>query len=728
MIEKIKLKNITSYKEEACLETDKKINLIYGLNGSGKTTLSDYLKSPKEEKFSECTIDGFNENNEKIMVYNRTFIEENFYESDVQSGIFTLAKHNKEALENIKRAETKKKGLKEKLDDSEDSVLKKLSDVESKIKDNKNTYTDEIWKIKTEHTGGDRVFDNAGFLDRLKARKEDLFSHILGLELAETEETIEKIKEQLKEITGDVVKREKLQVIDANYFSNIERNSLFKKKIIGKEDSPVASLIKELKNSDWVKEGLDKYVNLSKNKNCPFCQEETLTETLVANIKNYFDGAYEKDIKDLKSLKDEYENLEDIFAKDNFIKDFLDKEQKLSMEKKFNALNGIFKKNINKINEKISNPRNDIKLLSSSDILMEINKEVGVINSIIDSFSEKIENKEREKERLKNNFWEVLRKQYDPIIKIFQKRVEELNEEKGKAEKEKKSLEKAIGEQDSSIKENQKKVTNIDRVIEFINKHFLDFGIQDFKIVKHEDDKYKVQRDGETGTEFKSFSEGEKTVISFLYFVEKCKGKEDQEDTKEKIIVIDDPISSLSHMYVYNVSQVIKKVFFTEQNNFFQIFILTHNLYFFNEMIKQSKQSGNPSKLFRSFKNTTSSYIEKMEKTEIQNEYQSYWSIVKGSEYENSMPIVANAMRNIIEYFFAFIDKSESINNIFQKPELDDNKYQSFKRYIDRESHSDPINISDYKDFKYNIFEEAFKKVFEVTGYKKHYEKMSSQG
>ena len=29
----------------------------------------------------------------------------------------------------------------------------------------------------------------------------------------------------------------------------------------------------------------------------------------------------------------------------------------------------------------------------------------------------------------------------------------------------------------------------------------------------------------------------------------------------EKIVVIDDPISSLSHMYVFNVAQLIRKIF-----------------------------------------------------------------------------------------------------------------------------------------------------------------------
>ncbi|PSD44229.1 hypothetical protein C7E23_03125 [Elizabethkingia anophelis] len=43
MITKINLNNVASYKSHTTLETDKKINLIYGLNGTGKSTLSNFL-------------------------------------------------------------------------------------------------------------------------------------------------------------------------------------------------------------------------------------------------------------------------------------------------------------------------------------------------------------------------------------------------------------------------------------------------------------------------------------------------------------------------------------------------------------------------------------------------------------------------------------------------------------------------------------------------------------
>ena len=80
-------------------------------------------------------------------------------------------------------------------------------------------------------------------------------------------------------------------------------------------------------------------------------------------------------------------------------------------------------------------------------------------------------------------------------------------------------------------------------------------------------------------------------------------------------------------------------------------------------------------------------------------------------------------MRNIIEYFFNFIEKRD-LNNVFNNPKLNQPKYQAFQRYINRESHSLGQNIYDFKDFDYNIFMEALKDVFTTSGYPEHYKKM----
>ena len=61
---------------------------------------------------------------------------------------------------------------------------------------------------------------------------------------------------------------------------------------------------------------------------------------------------------------------------------------------------------------------------------------------------------------------------------------------------------------------------------------------------------------------------------------------------------------------------------------------------------------------------------------------------------------------------------------MFQKPELKENKYQAFRRYVDRESHSVGQNIFDIKDFNYDDFKEAFRLVFKESGYEDHYAQM----
>jgi wobble nucleotide-excising tRNase len=193
-------------------------------------------------------------------------------------------------------------------------------------------------------------------------------------------------------------------------------------------------------------------------------------------------------------------------------------------------------------------------------------------------------------------------------------------------------------------------------------------GLDDFYIEKHLDNFYKIKRSEQDTDIFRSLSEGEKMIISFLYFVETCRGKQSVSDTgRKKIVVIDDPISSLSHIFVFNIGKLIKTEFFN--SDFYeQVFILTHSLYFFYELtdIRHVRREENQ-KLFRMTKNNDGSHISVMKYEEIQNDYQSYWQIIKDAKQPPAL--IANCMRNIIEYFFNFIEKKE-LNDVFNKPEL----------------------------------------------------------
>lgn len=67
-------------------------------------------------------------------------------------------------------------------------------------------------------------------------------------------------------------------------------------------------------------------------------------------------------------------------------------------------------------------------------------------------------------------------------------------------------------------------------------------------------------------------------------------------------------------------------------------------------------------KLFRLTKNEEGSCFCDMNYEEIKNDYQAYWYIIKD---KNQPPtLIANCMRNVIEYFFNFIENKD-LNNFF---------------------------------------------------------------
>ena len=171
MISKIVLNGVASYKKEAVLDTDKKVNLLYGLNGTGKSTFSEFLYDQTGARFSQCSIEGLEEN-DTVLVYNQKFVQDTFYEPEGIHGIFTLSKGNADA---------------QKVIDTTSAEVKKLTEQKRKIEEKKTKneqkhlgeieeYKKQVWKIKTEYTGGDRVLEFC--LDGLKGNKDTLFKHI----------------------------------------------------------------------------------------------------------------------------------------------------------------------------------------------------------------------------------------------------------------------------------------------------------------------------------------------------------------------------------------------------------------------------------------------------------------------------------------------------------------------------------------------------------------------
>jgi Uncharacterized protein conserved in bacteria len=720
MIQKIIMNKVASYKQEAILETKKRVNLIYGLNGTGKSTFSNYLYNPSREEYKDCKIEGL-ENDNEILVYNQSFIRESFYESEKIKGIFTLSQENKQSKLAVDNAEKEIEKIKA-------SVIKKRQVLEDydKEKDKKiNLIKEKVWQIKTNYTGGDRVLEYC--LENLKGNKNKLFEYIIKVVKPQgcPVKTIDEIKVDVQALSGNV---EKMSLLKKLEFSGqiIEGKDIFLKEIVGNKNSSVGKFIEELGNSDWVKQGITyTTVEMDKVTLCPFCQSKTMTEELISAIKSYFDISYENDLNEIAEYEKKY-----IACKENYIIYTIDdnliiEKYKKDFDLQYEKMQNIIKNNLSKISDKLKSPSSKFELISTKEVLDEINVIIKKINVEIAEYNRKIENKEAVLNKLKSEFWSIMRWNYDVDICEYVKFMKEIDDNVNKVNLEIKQLENKIRVQEGIVSEQQKNIINIEEAIININNGLINLGIEDFHIEKYssQDALYQIVRNNTEIKVFQTLSEGEKMVISFLYFIELCKGRNIEKGGHvKKIIVIDDPISSLSHIFVFNIGRMIHQEFLRSKKHE-QIFVLTHSLYFFYELVCMNKDDRKEQqKLFRLVKGNNGSALCVMKYEEIQNDYQSYWSIVK--DKQQPAALIANCMRNIIEYFFNFVEKKD-LNNVFQKNELkDNNRYQAFNRYVNRESHSLGQNILDYKEFNYDDFREGFRLVFKEAGYEEHYKRM----
>ncbi len=721
MISKIQIDDVACFKKLAELETDKKVNIIYGLNGTGKSTISNYLYDQTDLEYLQCTADVGSD--EKLLVYNQRFVNDYFYEADSLKGVFSLSKENKDIEEKLKTAEKELATLR----NEATSLSTKLETEIDGLRAAKLEAAKKTWKIKTQYTGGDRVLEFC--LSGLMGSKDSLYAHISALPNPDSkpERQIPEIKKDVEAIHGDAAKSFPLLPTITFEEDEVEGDPIFKQIIVGNEDSPVSNLIKELDNSDWIRKGLDFMPTPSEGEaeSCPFCQEKTITESLVESITSYFDKSFDDSIELISSLHEKYKNAANqVDSMEVFSSHPLSTGWLSELTQKHQSIEMLVTDNLSKIRTKKSSPSIPVTLDSTSTAFREFNEIVKKINTEVTRHNEKIKNVDNELNKLKNEFWSLMRWEYDQTISAWLKAASECKGSVTTIEIRRDSCTENVTSKELEISTLQKSTVNIEGAIENINFGLEQLGITDFSIVNHSDSKYRIVRAGDTEAKFSTLSEGEKMIISFLYFCEICKGKQSADETiQKKIVVIDDPISSLSHIFVFNIGRLIWSEFFMAEQ-FEQVFVLTHSLYFFYELADSSHRNREKyQKLFRLSKNEEGSTIRKMSYEEVQNDYHSYWSIV--TDEDQHPALIANCMRNIIEYFFNFVQKAD-LNNVFLRPELQENRFQAFRRHINRESHSLGQNIFDYKEFNYDDFRDGLRLVFEVMGYPEHYKKMTT--
>ena len=207
--------------------------------------------------------------------------------------------------------------------------------------------------------------------------------------------------------------------------------------------------------------------------------------------------------------------------------------------------------------------------------------------SSIKKHNELIDNIKKERELLINQIWEFIADEAKEKVQSHNKDQRDIEIVIENLQKNERLVKQKIRDLKSEIAASEAKITSIKPAIDAINTVLANVGFTNFSLAQGQDkSSYKIIRQNGDDAR-KTLSEGEKTLITFLYFYHLTKGGFDQDETaNERVIVLDDPISSLDDSILLVVANLTKKLIDDCKNGskIKQIFVLTHNSYFWKEL------------------------------------------------------------------------------------------------------------------------------------------------
>ena len=731
MIKKITIKDEASYQGDAeVIDGLGKFSFFYGANGSGKTTISRVIRNP--HAYPKCTVDWVNGTPLQTLVYNKDFVADTFKQDDGIPGVFTLRDTDNETVKHIENLEKEKVRTSNQISNLS-SQLKGVDGKSGKIGDLKKLDDDFIeacWEQKKKY--------DDDFKEVFKGFRDKKVSFANQVKANFTNNAVLRACSELKDIyqslyIDEPIEVQEIESIDTSEIELLQTNSNLSQPIVGRKDVDIAALIDRLQASDWVKDGYQNYYDATE-RICPFCQQKT-SENLAMSLKDYFDESYDQSIKSLSSFLTQYETeTKKIVQKAQGI---MDNNEKWivtnSLRTLIQSLKTTVSKNILRINKKIKEPSTKENLDPIDEVIDNINTLINEANKTIKSHNKTVANIKSERSDLKNQVWKfIVDDALDTTVKSFKR--------------DKSGLDKAIENISSSIRTAEESLNSINKqlrtlraettttqtTIDDINEILDSFGFKGFRLDKATDnDKYRIIRPNDDNTDAQSsLSEGEKSFVTFLYFYFLIKGTQDAEDTiDDRVIVFDDPVSSLDNDVLFAVSCLIRKIIRDASIGNCktrQVIVLTHNVYFYRQVSHckhKEKISSNDLSYWVVRKNRTGSRIQKYDKSPIKSSYQLLWDEYK--HVSSNAHILPNVMRRILESYFSLLGDVplDSVSDIFEGH----NKQicESLLSWVHAGSH----NVFD--DAYYDItdetvlmYKDVFKEIFKITCHEAHYEMM----
>lgn len=760
MIEKIHMQGVATYDAAGVdFDTNKKINFIFGYNGSGKSTIGRFLHNltlsgaERSSDYDHCTQTGYDPTTQTILVYNEDFRQKNFIVKDEQKGIFSLNQTNAEVDKQIDVANEERKEL--------GNSLLRVKALRTQI-----TTRQDAWQKKSE----DEVFAKRQTFTSCRlaslpygGSKKNFYQAIRTLlpQVASVKALPTLMAEYHRIYENGIQQIPYTININAiQQLINIESaiSALLNEVIVGNNDVDIAALIDQLHMSTWVDEGRA-YMAQSGNK-CPFCQQEFGDKAdLQHKFEVFFDATYTAKLEDIRDKSEAYQKGVDLLIDD------LSK-----IETVFNPQNMVasliadltqFRNQfVETIREKQGKP-NERKSMSS---LSQFASRFTNITTQVDSNNRDYANLTSLKSQwiqdvqlfIAANSKSVIEKR-DAINAKCEAMLEENTERQS-------SMQSRIDYLTRHISALRQMTVNTTEAVDNIRKILKRSGFDGFEIKEKTTPgttapTYYLKRNGTTSASnvYSTLSEGEKTFISFLYFHQLCLGTDDLTTgaSKKKIIVIDDPVSSLDSKVLFVITTLIHQLAKYKGNSnrldrqefanpsIEQLYVLTHNYYFYKEVSFSRRPINTSVKHHVLEKVNNVTHVTSSENCTIKNDYTMMWDNLKkckasaGSDKSQNV-MIANTMRRVIDTYMEFTGckRGEATTatwtalNSYTDGSPEQIVASAFISFINDESHA----VSVFDDMYYtslinqepSVIFTVFKSLFENIG-KEHYEMMMDE-
>lgn len=729
MIESISLSKTATYGDQPeVLGPLRRVNFVFGTNGTGKTTISRVIADGAG--YASCGVSWKDGRPIQALVYNRDFVERNFSRSAELKGVFTLGEKQVNAQEEIRAKKEEADGYKEKV-----AGLKKLLEGDGATPGKRgdlagleSAFQERCWEAYGKHK--ERL--SLAF-EGFRNSKKDFKAKALHEAEANKSPTVplDELHKRAETIFGKALSD--AQPVPSVSFAALlgyEADPIIKTRVIGKEDVNIAEMIKKLGNSDWVREGRSYYE--ANDGFCPFCQQKT-DEAFEKSLSEYFNESFERDSKAIAALLDNYkteaarvlQELGQILAAPS---GFLDVE-KFRSER--DLLEAKLRLNAQQLIKKSKEPSQIFEMESVGNLAAAIEGLISDANKKVAEHNSLVKNIGKEKAKLISEVWKHLvevdlgaaygeyktkKAELEGTIKSIEGRIETFGQE--------------ARTRDAAIRELEKQTTSVKPTIDAINALLASFGFHGFALAMADDGKsYKLIREDKTDAK-ETLSEGEKTFVTFLYFYHLLKGSDTESGINaDRVVVFDDPVSSLDSEILFIVGSLIKKVFDEARSGsslIKQVFVLTHNVYFHKEV------SFNNSRTEKALKDETfwvvrkpakHSKLEKHEGNPIQTSYELLWSEVKNPN--PSLLTIQNVMRRILENYFKFFGGIEPRDICASLPGKDQMICNSLLSWVNDGSHyaQDDIFVS-LDQGAVGSYVKVFHLIFKLSGHEAHYKMM----